>query len=245
MVNPWLRFASLLLWAGAFVLVACGTASPAVREWEGAEWDDPGACDDPSADRCTVLACDEGECGLFACEDVDTDTLERSPSAHGVEPVLGRPSFRAPGTYRNWWQRRTGVRAGARPLAASPVPHRRAVFVPAVPLETGRSVRHHLFPQAPEFSRWFKLAGVDIHQFTMVIPESVHRQIHSGKGMGPGGAWNSAWRKFVSAHPRPPPQDVIMRHALELAFRFQLSGPIVPFNTPRVPTTSGPRIEAY
>ncbi|MCP3139250.1 TIGR02269 family lipoprotein [Pyxidicoccus sp. QH1ED-7-1] len=36
-----------------------------------------------------------------------------------------------------------------------------------------------------------------------------------------------------------------MRHALELAFRFQLSGPVVPYNTRLVPEDPGPRIEAY
>ncbi len=62
--------------------------------------------------------------------------------------------------------------------------------------------------------------------------------------MGPGGAWNNAWRQFVIANPRPPSKDVIMRHAIELAFRFELSGPVVPYNVPITPGMSGPRIEA-
>ncbi|MCP3144201.1 TIGR02269 family lipoprotein [Pyxidicoccus sp. QH1ED-7-1] len=230
---------------GVLGSVACGTASPAVRIWEGAEQDETAACSEPGSDRCVVLACDEGECGLFTCDDVDAESVASATSASNVELAVGRPYIRGPGTYRNWWQRRTGIRGGARPLATARVPHRRAVFVQAMPSESGRSIKHHLFPQAPEFAAWFRGAGIDIHQFTMVIPENVHRQIHSGKGMGPGGAWNHAWRQFIIANPRPPPKDVIMRHSLELAFRFQLSGPIVPYNTPIVPKTPGPRIEAY
>jgi len=231
----------LLLLSG---LSACGAASPALRMVEGSEWDVPGACDEPAADRCLVLACDEGECGLFACE--DAEGFAHAPPRYGVERALSRPSFRAPGTYRNWWQRRTGISAGARPLVSTSLSQRRAVFVPAIRPGPGRSIKHHLLPQAPEFAAWFRGAGIDIHhQFTMVIPENVHRQIHSGKGMGPGGAWNNAWRQFMMANPRPPARDVVLRHALELAFRLQLSGPIVPYGTLIVPSTPGPRIEAY
>ena len=226
--------------------LACGATSPVVRAWEDTMQDGGiGACDAPSSDRCVVLACDEGECGLFACEDVDEAAVAQASPEHRVEQVRGRPSFRAPGTYRGWWQRRTGVRGGALPLATAPVPLRRAGFVPAMPSGQGRLIKHHLFPQEPRLAAYFRTAGVDIHEFTMVIPEYIHRQIHSGKGMGPGGAWNHAWHQFMKAYPRPPARDVLMRHAIELAFRFQLSGPIVPYNTPVVPRGAGPRIEAY
>lgn len=126
-----------------------------------------------------------------------------------------------------------------------PVPLRQSIFVPAIPRWQGRFIKHHLFPQEPRLAAYFRAAGIDIHEFTMVIPEYIHRQIHSGKGMGPGGAWNDAWRQFVRANPRIPSRDVLMRHALELAFRFQLSGPVVPYNSRLVPQSPGPRIEAY
>jgi uncharacterized lipoprotein (TIGR02269 family) len=137
------------------------------------------------------------------------------------------------------------VRGGARALATLPVPARQAIFVPAIPRWQGRFIKHHLFPQEPRLAAYFRAAGIDIHQYTMVIPEYVHRQIHGGRGMGPGGAWNDAWRQFVRANPKPPSQDELMRHALELAFRFQLSGPVVPYNVRVVPERSGPGIEAY
>ncbi|AKQ69002.1 putative lipoprotein [Myxococcus hansupus] len=118
------------------------------------------------------------------------------------------------------------------------------MYVPAVPRPRGKLIKHHLFPQEPRLAAWFRAAGIDIHQFTMVVPEHVHWRIHSGKGMGPGGAWNNAWRRFVVANPRPPSKDVIMRHAIELAFRFELSGPVVPYNVPITPGMGGSRIEA-
>ncbi|GHG67630.1 hypothetical protein GCM10012319_10100 [Comamonas sp. KCTC 72670] len=196
-------------------------------------------CAVSSEGRCVVLACDEGACGLFLCGDAD-----EGASSLAVEKAVGRPAFRGPGTYRNWWQRRTGIRPDAQPLAVASVSRRYPVFVPAVPRPRGKLIKHHLFPQEPRLAAWFRAAGIDIHQFTMVVPEHVHWRIHSGKGMGPGGAWNNAWRQFVMANPRPPSKDVIMRHAIELAFRFELSGPVVPYNVPITPGMSGSRIEA-
>lgn len=245
MAKPSSRLAPLLLGLCALGLISCGTTSSTQRMWEDSAWADPVACEDSRADRCVVLACDEGECGLFACEDVDAEGVARTPAASVVEPALGRPTFRAPGASRNWWQRRTGIRGGARPLVTSPAPQLRAVFVPVLPPETGRLIKHHLFPQQARLAAYFKAGGIDIHEFTMVIPEHIHRRIHSGSGMGPGGAWNAAWREFIKVNPRPPSREILMRHAIELAFRFELSGPIVPYNTPLVPRTPGPRIEAY
>ena len=69
----------------ALLLTACTTSSPSLRAWEGAEHEDTAACDEPDADQCVVLACDEGECGIFGCTDVDPEALAHMPLAHGVE----------------------------------------------------------------------------------------------------------------------------------------------------------------
>lgn len=226
--------------------LACSTASsPVMREWEAAKWQaDVEGASASSEPRCLVLVCDEGDCGLFRCEDVADDVVTHAPRVGAAEKATGSPAFRGTGTYRNWWQRRTGIRGDARPLAMAPLARRSPVFIPAIPRPQGKLIKHHLFPQEPRLAAWFRAAGIDIHQFTLVVPEHVHRQIHSGKGMGPGGAWNNAWRQFVVANPRPPSRDVIMRHAVELAFRFELSGPVVPYNMPIAPGMRGPRIEA-
>jgi uncharacterized lipoprotein (TIGR02269 family) len=83
-------------------------------------------------------------------------------------------------------------------------------------------------------------ANVDLHQYTIVIPEPLHRQIHRGDGRG--GLWNEAWRDYVRAHPVPPPRENILRYAFELAFRFRLTGPLVPYGHPVVPL--GPQLFA-
>ncbi|WP_075207717.1 TIGR02269 family lipoprotein [Archangium violaceum] len=62
--------------------------------------------------------------------------------------------------------------------------------------------------------------------FTILIPEHVHIRIHSG---GPrGGLWNMAWQQFKDANPSAP-AEAIYRHAGELMFRFELTGPVVPY----------------
>ncbi len=110
--------------------------------------------------------------------------------------------------------------------------------LPAFPRYEGRVVKHHLFPKAAEFRDWFRRAGINIHDWTMVIPEHIHRQIHSGTGRG--GLWNTAWRVYMDANPNPPGRDVLLRHAIELAFRYELTGPIVPYNHQVVPI--GPQL---
>ncbi len=224
----WLPLAALLL-------AACGTSSPATRSGEGAEQEVSTSCDDPGADQCIVLACDgeDGVCGVFGCEDVDLEAVAQGPLAPGVERALARPPFRGP--FRHW--RRVGLREGSPPRVTFHF-HYRQGFLPAFPRYTGPVIKHHLFPQAREFRVWFQRAGVDIHQYTMVIPEQLHLQIHRGDGRG--GLWNAAWRAYKDAHPNPPPADVIVRHAFELAFRFRLTGPLVPYGHQVIPI--GPQL---
>jgi len=69
----------LSLSLAALLLAACAPASPSLRAWEDEE---AILCEDTGADECVVLACDEGECGLFDCEDVDPEALTRAPLAH-------------------------------------------------------------------------------------------------------------------------------------------------------------------
>jgi len=110
--------------------------------------------------------------------------------------------------------------------------------LPAFPRYEGRVVKHHLFPQAPEFRDWFRASGIDIHQYTIVIPEQIHRQIHSGTGSG--GIWNTAWREFRRHNPGIQKPEVLFRKAFELAIRYDLAGPIVPYNHTVVPI--GPQL---
>ncbi|HEX8702505.1 MAG TPA: TIGR02269 family lipoprotein [Myxococcaceae bacterium] len=126
------------------------------------------------------------------------------------------------------WLRRGAVPVLTFRLHASLDP--KPLLPPPLALPSGRYVRHHIFPQASDLQRWFIRQGVAIHDFTLVIPEHVHRRIHSG---GPrGGLWNAAWRKFQTDNPRATPEE-IYRHAGKLIYEFELMGPLVPYHSGR------------
>jgi uncharacterized lipoprotein (TIGR02269 family) len=231
-----------MLWLSlaALPLLGCGTTAPVIGAWEDEAREEVSACADPDADSCIVIACDgeESLCGIFACEDLALEASANASLAHGAELARGgayRPSMRGPRPWRNW--RNTGVRQGARPRMTFHFEYRFG-YLPAFPRYEGKVVRHHLFPQATEFRDWFVRSGIDVHQYTILIPEHIHRQIHSGTGRG--GLWNESWRQFFRANPQRQPPEVLLRHALELAFRYELAGPIVPYNRPVIPI--GPQL---
>jgi uncharacterized lipoprotein (TIGR02269 family) len=192
------------------LLLACASP-PEPRAATGTEATT--TCDTPEADQCVTLGCDEGWCAFFRCEDV-------TPR---VEPAL-MPITRPP--LRMGWGARLGIRGNARPVMAFPW-YPNVQVRPVFQLPAGRYVRHHVFPQAPDLALYFQRAGIRIHDFTLAIPEHVHRYIHGGSARG--GRWNDAWAQFIKAHPHPPSPDVIYRHAGELIFRFELTGKVVPY----------------
>jgi hypothetical protein len=66
-------------------------------------------------------------------------------------------------------------------------------FLPAFPLLEGRLVRHHLFPQEARLARWFGANGINIHDWTIIIPEHVHLRIQGllqGPWVSRGGRWS-------------------------------------------------------
>ncbi len=227
----------------ATLLFGCGASSPATRAWTDAGWADVSECEEPSADRCVVLACDgeEGTCAVFSCEDVDPEAVTHAPLAHGAELARGgayRPPMRSPGTSRNW--RRTGIREGARPRMTFHFRYREG-FLPAFPILEGKLVKHHLFPQAADLARWFKARGINIHDWTIVIPERVHLRIHSDGVRG--GLWNQAWREYRDANlHRQVTREELLAKAFELAYRFDIVGPVLPYSRPIVPP--GPQMFA-
>jgi len=231
----------LVAWAlCVLVLSGCVTSSPAVQAWEGAVRDTGAACEAPESDRCVVLACEgeQEECGVFRCEDVEPAPVAQAPLLHGAQlaqrgPYF-RPPFRTPGPSRNW--RNTGLRPGARPLMSFHFRYRQG-YLPAFPRLQGKLVKHHLFPQEEDVASWLKWQGINIHQYTMVIPEHVHLRVHRGQR---GGPWNQAWRDFMHANEtRRVPTDELLRKAFELSFRFDIVGPIIPYGHNLVPPEPG------
>jgi len=237
MPRAFLPLALLLQFLVPLLLAACTSSSPALRAWPVTTLDEASSCDDADADQCVVLACDEGECAFFDCADVAPQELAHVPLAHGVEPVqFYRPPFRGPGSQRNW--RRAGLREDARPRTTFHFRYRQG-FLPAFPRLEGKLIKHHLFPQAQQFRQWFTERGINIHEWTMVIPEHVHLRIHRGAN---GGLWNEAWRQFIEANPGPLPREALVRKAFELALHFDIAGPIRPYYAPVPPP--GPQLLA-
>ena len=65
---------------------------------------------------------------------------------------------------------------------------------------TLRFQKHHLLPK--QYKNIFKEMDIDIDKFVVGLEKRTHNLLHSGKGMGPGGLWNNAWRKFLGAKKR-------------------------------------------
>ncbi|HZI14905.1 MAG TPA: TIGR02269 family lipoprotein [Myxococcus sp.] len=218
------------------LLTACGSSAPALRAWESAGGTAP--CEHEGEDSCVALACDGELCGLFDCEDVEAEAVARSTLGPRVELAQAYRAPWRPPAFRNW--RSMGVRPGSRPRMTFHFRYRQG-FLPALRQEPGKRVKHHLFPQQDYLAKWFKARGVDIHQYTMLIPEHIHREIHSGTGRG--GQWNQAWREYWSSnYRREVTPEELHRKAVELIFRFELTGPVMPYNTPV--ESFGPNIHA-
>jgi hypothetical protein len=89
--------------------------------------------------------------------------------------------------------------------------------------------QHHIFPQAQDLKAQFQAAGIDIDEWALEIPESVHDQLHGSgdlEGVGSGGIWNENWRQFFS-DPQfataPPTAEQIWEQAFKMIVGFDLS----------------------
>ncbi|NVJ08993.1 TIGR02269 family lipoprotein [Myxococcus sp. AM001] len=214
----------MVAWLG----VACAARPPLVRVWEAV---DAARCAAPGEDHCVVLGCEEGVCGFFTCEDVSESDAPATSSVNA--PAAGhvlalRPGFpMGPARPGRWWRRAPWLRRGAEPVMTFRWYPERPPLRPPPLLPAPQLQKHHLFPQASELADWFTVRGINIHDYTMLIPTHLHRRIHGG---GPsGGLWNEAWRQFIRGPGRSASREEIYRHAGALIYRFELTGPVGPY----------------
>ncbi len=222
-IPPFTRWLPLL----GLLLAACATSTPVLREDDEApevvsSWEEARA--DPS---CVVPLCDEERCAIWRCQDL-VEEVDDSPSvvlARGPMPVVGlRPPL--VGNPSRWWAPPLAAPTYAEPVFEIPWhnwktreqlaqqrKHPLGCMLPPEPLE-----KHHIFPQQEELARWFASKGIDIHDFTVSIPRSFHRWLHSG---GPsGGQWNAAWRQFKEDNGRSRPEgDLAVRVRAHVLFQ--------------------------
>lgn len=58
-----------------------------------------------------------------------------------------------------------------------------------------------------------------------MLDKQVHEKIHYGAN---GGPWNAEWRHFINANAFAPLQAIHL-FAVQMIFRFDLAGPVVPY----------------
>jgi uncharacterized lipoprotein (TIGR02269 family) len=212
------------------LLSACVTSSAPVRAYDEApeavaSWEEARA--DPS---CVVPRCDEERCTLWRCQDLveaDSPPVVLARGTVGLRPPLvGNPS--------RWWGRNLAAPTSVEPVFEIPwhnwktrepraqLKHPLSCMLPPEPLE-----KHHIFPQQEELAKWFASKKIDIHAFTLRLPESFHKWLHSG---GPkGGQWNEAWRQFRNNN-QEASTERIWQFAFELMQRFGVNDhPLLPY----------------
>ncbi len=207
-----------VFWLPLFALswLGCATAGPPLTLAEV-------ECHTPEEDRCVTLLCLGDACGFYPCEDTPTD-IELALFPPARPPAAAAAPGAGPRRNRGGAQR---LPQGAVMVFPNWSGGPERLIPPSHRLTPGRWEKHHIFPQATEFARWFDRQGVKIHDFTMPIPRDLHRRIHGNDGRG--GPWNEAWREFIILHSRASPEQ-IYKHAGELIYRFQLvGGPIQPY----------------
>ncbi|QSQ20500.1 TIGR02269 family lipoprotein [Pyxidicoccus parkwayensis] len=215
------------------LLTSCASTNPTQQRWEAAEAQAQ-ECDDPGADRCTTFICGVGACGLYHCEDVDPSRLVRAQAVAPVRPPMPEAvPFPTPANPQRYWGSTQGLPGDAQPIFIIPWHESETEYKARLKDELEKNpnrtwVKHHVFPQA--FKTWFNERGVNIHDWTLVIDKQVHQNIHRGER---GGPWNWEWERFINKNGRARPQAIHL-FAMQMIFRFDLSGPVVPYNSKKV-----------
>ncbi|MFP2907325.1 TIGR02269 family lipoprotein [Pyxidicoccus sp. 3LFB2] len=219
-----------LLWCGLLV-TACASTNITQQRWKTAEAEAE-ECDDPGADRCTLFICGVGACALYFCEDVDPGRIVRAQALAPVRPPTPPPGiahpFPTPTNPQRFWGSMQGLPENAEPIFIIPWNETSEEYAARLRKEVEDPpkrtwVKHHVFPRA--FKDWFDRRGVNIHEWTLVLDKQVHQNIHRGEA---GGPWNAEWRLYIDRNPAAQRQAIHL-FAVQMIFRFDLSGPVVPY----------------
>src|SRR5262245_19945139 len=218
------------------LLLSCGLAACATNQGAGgtsARAEEEGQAvsfEEGCEDETSLLAvCGESECGLFQCREVrEALGVGRVVLARGGAVVL--PGAQA-GVQRYWGSAQQ-LPQDTRPVFIIPwrhkpplLPSQQQMLEEAARQWARPHERHHIFPRM--FREWFRLRGIDIDEFVILLEVEKHRSIHRGAN---GGPWNAAWYKFINEHlVTPVSKEEIYRYAGQLIYEFELFGPVVPY----------------
>jgi hypothetical protein len=71
---------------------------------------------------------------------------------------------------------------------------------------------HHLLPW--QFARQFFARGLNPNNFTVTLPQALHRLVPGGVHTGPfASSWNGQWESFFNQFPRASAQDILAQLA--------------------------------
>ncbi len=223
-----------LIWLLCGLLVtACASTNFNQQRWETAEAETDG-CDDPGADRCTLFICGVGACALYSCEDVEPSRIVRAQAMAPVRPPVPPPGtarpFPNPSNPQRYWGSMQGLPENAEPIFIIPWNETSEEYTARLRRELEDPpkrtwVKHHVFPQA--FKTWFTFRGVNIHEWTLVMDKQLHQSIHRGEA---GGPWNAEWAHYIRYNQLANRQAIHL-FATQMIFRFNLSGPVVPYHS--------------
>ena len=93
-------------------------------------------------------------------------------------------------------------------------------------LEAPKTVRHHIFnkfrgksPASQKYRDFFQRHGIDVDDFTVEIPEAMHREwVHRA-----GHNWTTRWKRWIDANPNATSKDVYQQ-AGRMMDEYGLSG---------------------
>ena len=118
------------------------------------------------------------------------------------------------------------------PTAATPLDEAVETIQPRALLAPPKTIRHHLFnkfrgssPQSQKYRDFFKKHNISVDDFTVEIPEGMHRSfIHRA-----GNNWTTRWKAWIDANPNATTTEVY-QFAGQLMDEYGLSGlPIIPY----------------
>lgn len=74
-------------------------------------------------------------------------------------------------------------------------------------LGAAKLMDYHLLPQ--QFGKFFEKAGINIHNYTVMLSEAAHLRGVHGSGLSDmAGGWNKAWKAWIEKNPNATAKEI-------------------------------------
>ncbi|GEN11671.1 Myxococcus xanthus paralogous lipoprotein family TIGR02269 [Myxococcus fulvus] len=186
-------------WVVLLLLLASCASAPAVHagafelslKEESAE-DCREAAEDDGDEGCVTIACEDGACGLYRCEDVASAAVAFRTGAPAA-PMAGVGN-----SPQRYWGA-SQVLPGREPVLVfrkerpQELPSQKELRKARKEWEQATKEKHHIFPRA--FADYFASRQINIHEYVLAIDVKRHKEIHGG---GHGAPWNADWLQYIT-----------------------------------------------